>query len=112
MNQSLIVTQLCEWVVDSHKSEVLLVTLSHPLSFYLTGNFPTNSVGGIRRAMAQSSTCMGHKEREARTNKISKLATRPNETPDENCRVLIKKGPVSVETSLKELEDKYEGRAD
>ena len=51
---------------------------------------------------------MGHKEREARTNKIYKLATRVNETPDENCRVLVKKGPVSVETSLKELEDNYE----
>ena len=57
--------------------------------------------------MAQPSTCVGHKEREARTNKISKLATRPKETPDENCRLLIKKGPVSVETSLKELEENY-----
>ena len=57
--------------------------------------------------MAESSTCLGHREREARTNKILKLATKPKETPDENCRVLIKKGPVSVETSLKELEDNY-----
>ena len=57
--------------------------------------------------MAESSTCWGHREREARANKILKLATKPKETPDENCRVLIKKGPVSVETSLKELEDNY-----
>jgi hypothetical protein len=27
--------------------------------------------------------------------------------PDENLRVLIKKGPVSEETSLKELEENY-----
>ena len=51
---------------------------------------------------------MGHKEREDRANKILKLATKSKETPDENCRVWIKKGPVSVETSLKELEDNYE----
>ena len=45
--------------------------------------------------MAQLSICrfyMGHKEREARRNKISKLDRRPKETPDENYRVLIKKG--------------------
>ena len=36
-----------------------------------------------------------------------KLASKQKETPDENCRVLIKKGPVSVETSLKELEENY-----
>ena len=39
---------------------------------------------------------------------IGKLATRSKEVPDENCRVLIKKGPVSVEMSLKELVDNYE----
>ena len=58
--------------------------------------------------MAESSTCLGHKVREARINKIVKLATRSKETPDENSRVLIKKGPVSVKTSLKELEDANE----
>ena len=55
-------------------------------------------------AMAQSSTCLGHREREARANKIHKLASKPKE----NCRVLVKMGPVSVETSLKELDDNYE----
>ena len=58
--------------------------------------------------MADTSTCLGHKEREDRRNIIIKLATKLKETPDENCRVLIKKGPVSVETSLKELEENYE----
>ena len=58
--------------------------------------------------MAHSSTCLGHKEREDRTNKITRLTNRPKETPDENLRVWIKKGPVSVETSLKELEENYE----
>ena len=56
---------------------------------------------------AQSITCLGHKEREDRRNKIVKLATRSKEAPDETCRVLIKKAPVPVETSLKELEDFY-----
>ena len=51
---------------------------------------------------------MGHKEREDRRNKIGKLATRSSKAPDETCRVLIKKAPVAVETSLKELEDIYE----
>ena len=60
--------------------------------------------------MGESSNCLGHREREDRTKKIGKLATRPKETPDENCRVLIKKGPVSVETSLKELEDNYSSK--
>ena len=57
--------------------------------------------------MAESSVCLGHGERGARKNKILKLLDSPLETPDENLRVLIKKGPVSVETSLKELEEKY-----
>merc|ERR1712130_299649 len=43
-----------------------------------------------------------------RTNKISKLISKTKETPNENLRVLIKKGPVSVEMSLKELEENYE----
>ena len=60
--------------------------------------------------MAQSSNCLGHKEREDRANKILKLASKPKEIPDENYRVLIKKGPVSVETSLKELEDNHESK--
>ena len=34
----------------------------------------------------------------------------PYRTPNETRRVLIKKGPVSVESSLKELEDFYAGR--
>ena len=39
--------------------------------------------------------------------KISKQATRLKETPEENYRAMIKKGPVSVKTSLKELEDDF-----
>ena len=56
---------------------------------------------------SQTSNCLGHKEREDRRNKIAKFASQPKENPDENYRVLIKKGPVSVETSLKELEENY-----
>ena len=57
--------------------------------------------------MAESNVCLGHEERVARKNKISKLLGSPLKTPDQNLRVLIKKGPVSVETSLKELEENY-----
>ena len=58
--------------------------------------------------MAEPSTCLGHKERGARTNIIGKLATIPKATLDEKLRVWIKKGPVSVEISLKEIEENYE----
>ena len=64
------------------------------------------------QAMAQQITCIGHQERKDRANTIGKLATRSRETPNETCRVLIKKGPVSVETSLKELEENFEGKSD
>ena len=57
--------------------------------------------------MAESSVCLGHGEQIARRNKIIKLSGSPLKSPDENLRVLIKKGPVSVETSLKELEENY-----
>ena len=59
------------------------------------------------RQLTLSSTCWGHREREDRRNKILKLATGPKVSPDEALRVWIKKGLVSVETSLKELEDNY-----
>ena len=62
-------------------------------------------------AMApQTHMCIGHKERETRRNIISKLTTRAKETPEENLRALIKKGPLSVETSLKQLEHNYESK--
>ena len=54
---------------------------------------------------------MGHAQRVATKNKINKLLKSSLQTLDENFRVLIKKGPVSVETSLKELEEIYAGRA-
>ena len=61
-------------------------------------------------AQSQTSNCLGHKEREDRRNKIAKHTATPNEDPDEKYRVLIKKGPVSVETSLKDLEDNYKSK--
>ena len=58
--------------------------------------------------MAESSImCLGHEVRSARKNKITKLSTSLIKVPDEDKIVLIKKGPVSVETSLKELEENY-----
>ena len=64
----------------------------------------------IKATMAQPITCLGHQEREKRRNKISKLATSLMETLDQNYRILIKKGSVSVETSLKDLEENYESK--
>ena len=52
-------------------------------------------------------TCLGHKQREERKFKVQKLTKSPIQSLDETQRVLIKKGPVSVETSLKELEENY-----
>ena len=53
--------------------------------------------------MAESGDCVGHDLRSARRNKVDKLLGSPQKNPDENMRVLIKKGPVSVEASLKDL---------
>ena len=61
--------------------------------------------------MADSGKCWGHGEREARKNKISKLLTSAPDSLDDLRKVLIKKGPVSEETSLKELEEIYAGGA-
>ena len=57
--------------------------------------------------MAASKLCLGHSERGARVNKIKRMLDSPQETPDENPRVLIKRGPNKEETSLKELEENY-----
>ena len=51
--------------------------------------------------------CLGHEQRVATKNKIKRLLELAVESLDENFRALIKKGPVSVETSLKELEEIY-----
>ena len=60
--------------------------------------------------MTDSKICSGHKERASRKNIIAKLDTKSEAAPDENCRISIKRGPVSVETTLKELEEDYEGK--
>ena len=54
--------------------------------------------------------CLGHKERARRKNIIAKLITKSALAPDEYCRISIKRGPVSVETSLKALEEDYESK--
>ena len=58
--------------------------------------------------MADAKDCLGHREREVRQDRIKKMSASPLEAPDENMRVLIKKGPVSEETSLRQLEDLFE----
>ena len=60
--------------------------------------------------MADSKVCLGHEERGYRKNKIAKLITKLQAAPNKNCRILIKKGPNTVETSLKELEEDYESK--
>ena len=58
--------------------------------------------------MAEPSECLGHAERYVRMKKIEKIrASSAFESLDEDKKVLIKKGPVSVETSLKKLEENY-----
>ena len=57
--------------------------------------------------MDDFSTCLGHHLREDRSNVINKLTAKLKEVPDQNCRVVINKGPLSVETSLLELEDSF-----
>ena len=57
--------------------------------------------------MAESDNCCGHCEREKRKNKINKLLTSSQQSVDTSTRVLIKRGQVSEETSLSELEDIY-----
>jgi len=54
---------------------------------------------------------LGHTDRVALKNKIKKLQKSSLRSLDEKFRVLINKGPMSVETSLKELEDIYAGGA-
>ena len=60
--------------------------------------------------MTDSKMCLGHKERGSRQNIIAKMIKSLAAAPDENCRISIKKGPVSTKTSLKELEEYYESK--
>ena len=57
--------------------------------------------------MTTRENCLGHQSRFERKNKIKILLESPLKSPDKNLKVLIKKGPVSKETSLKELEDYF-----
>ena len=50
--------------------------------------------------------------RGARRNKIKNALANPPENLDENKRVLIKKGPTSMQTSLKQLEENYAGKTE
>ena len=49
----------------------------------------------------------GHRQRQERNNKIHKPLFSPPQIVDETLRVLMRKGPASEETSLKELEENY-----
>ena len=55
----------------------------------------------------EPNNCVGHRLREERRQKIKKLQNSELVVLDENLRLLIKKGPVSLETSLRELEENY-----
>ena len=59
------------------------------------------------KIMGDSNLCLGHGVRVARDKKFKTIIDSRQNIPDENLRVLIKKGPKSVETSLKELEENY-----
>ena len=57
--------------------------------------------------MADSSICFGHTDRAARKEKISQAMANPPKSPVESKIVLLRKGPVSAKTSLRELEEHY-----
>ena len=60
--------------------------------------------------MAEPTKCWGHGERGTRKNIIQNELKSPLDSLNDLRRVLINKGPVSVETSLKELEEDYESK--
>ena len=60
--------------------------------------------------MTTVENCLGHQSRIVRKNKIKMLLESPLKSPDKNLKILIKKGPVSEETSLKELEEYFANR--
>ena len=66
--------------------------------------------------MTDSKDCLCHSERIGRLNAIrigikrntiKIILDRAQQYPDENLKVLIKKGPVSLETSLQDLKENY-----
>ena len=65
-------------------------------------------MAGVNQGPVQPSNCLGHKEREDRKMILGR--ERSTETPDENCRVLIKIGSTTKETSLKELVEDYKNQ--
>ena len=64
----------------------------------------------LYRSMATKENCLGHQLRVKKKDKIKRLQESPLQSLDKHLKVLIKKGPVSKETSLKELEDYYESK--
>ena len=60
--------------------------------------------------MATLGSCTGHQSRVERENKIETFKDSTLKCADKNLKVLIRKGPVSVETSLNELEENYAGK--
>ena len=60
--------------------------------------------------MDNTNTCFGHDVRIARGNKIIKATKSPPRNLDRDKVVLIKMGPTSKETSLKELEENYSSK--
>ena len=62
--------------------------------------------------MGEPAKSLGHGERGSRKNLINKLLNSPLDSLDDLRRSLIKKGPVSVETSLKGLEENCESKSE
>ena len=60
----------------------------------------------------EPSACLGHQQRKEREHKIEMLASSQPQKVSEHLRVVIKKGPVSVETSLSQLEEIYENKSE
>ena len=60
--------------------------------------------------MAEPDKCWGHGKRLTRQNEIIKMLS-SKQPVDENFKILIRTGPMSKETSLKEIEESYASTA-
>ena len=61
--------------------------------------------------MAEPDKCWGHGKRLTRQNEIIKMLGSSKQPVDENFKILIRTGPMSKETSLKEIEESYASTA-
>ena len=111
MSLNKVVFALCRMIVYRHKNRVFLTHVETKAastnSFRLDDSI---ALGSVIARMATPEGCIGHRLRDQRKDKIKGLQESSMKSPNKNLKVLIKKGPISVETSLNELEENYESK--